>query len=107
MVTAFQTIATRRHLLAANVTHTVVVTMAHPGRKTLPLNTSIDLVTYQTSSLFRGSRTHAGSDVECSGRVSIRAPFDGYILWSVPPYGDGTCCDDGFDYVSTDSNWPG
>ena len=55
----------------------------------------------------RGTRDHAGSDVECSSNQALYAPFDGYILWSVPPYGDGSCCDDGFDFVSTDPDWPG
>ena len=60
----------------------------------------------QKYTFYRGSRLHLGTDVECSAGQAINAPFDGFILQSVPPYGDGSCCDNGFEFQSTDPDWP-
>ena len=55
--------------------------------------------------IFRGSRTHNGVDVLCDAGADIYAPIDGVINLSIP-YGDGSCCDDGFN-IQGSGAWSG
>ena len=45
--------------------------------------------------LYRG-RSHGGTDVKCTRNDVARAPFPGVVVSEAPPYGDGTCCDEGY-----------
>jgi len=49
----------------------------------------------------RGSRAHLGWDVKCNGGATVYAPFAGTVTRRVLPYGDGTCCDTGFEINGT------
>jgi len=44
----------------------------------------------------RGSRPHTGWDVRCNGGATVYAPFAGTVTRRAYPYGDGSCCDIGF-----------
>ncbi|KAK2167483.1 hypothetical protein LSH36_27g06052 [Paralvinella palmiformis] len=53
----------------------------------------------------RGDRLHYGVDVLCDAGADIYAPIDGVINLSIP-YGDGSCCDDGFN-IQGSGAWSG
>jgi hypothetical protein len=50
----------------------------------------------------RGTRMHEGWDVKCNpAGATVYAPFDGTVTRKAYPYGDGTCCDTGFEIVGS------
>lgn len=54
-----------------------------------------------------GTRTHLGWDVQCTpAGATVYAPFDGTVTRKAYPYGDGSCCDTGFEMVGS-GTWSG
>ena len=53
----------------------------------------------------RGGGTHEGVDVACSAGSNVYAPISGTYGIAIP-YGDGSCCDNGFDIAGSGA-WSG
>jgi len=54
----------------------------------------------------RGSRPHAGWDVRCNGGATVYAPYQGTVTRRAYPYGNGSCCDIGFE-INGSGTWAG
>jgi hypothetical protein len=54
----------------------------------------------------RTGGTHWGWDVRCNGGATVYAPFAGTIVRRANPYGDGSCCDTGFQ-IDGNGSWAG